>query len=91
MAVSEAELPGLEALFGRGRANGVRDLAYMDPPQFAKAPPRPPARPAARGSERRSSRAGRPPTPRRARLGRDGEEIQARGRGRAAANGPGPS
>eukprot|EP00291_Cryptomonas_curvata_P004978 CAMPEP_0172205546 /NCGR_PEP_ID=MMETSP1050-20130122/32678_1 /TAXON_ID=233186 /ORGANISM="Cryptomonas curvata, Strain CCAP979/52" /LENGTH=196 /DNA_ID=CAMNT_0012884441 /DNA_START=239 /DNA_END=826 /DNA_ORIENTATION=- len=39
VAASERELPGLDALHARAVANGVRDLQYLDPAQFAKIEP----------------------------------------------------
>ena len=39
VAVSESELPRLDALYERGVANGVKDLTYMSPAEFAKVEP----------------------------------------------------
>jgi L-2-hydroxyglutarate oxidase LhgO len=37
--VSDAELPRLDNLYQRGLANGVKDLVYMSPSEFAKVEP----------------------------------------------------
>ncbi|KAJ1480498.1 FAD dependent oxidoreductase-domain-containing protein [Baffinella frigidus] len=39
VAVTEDELPGLEQLYKRGVANGVKDLCFMSPAEFKKVEP----------------------------------------------------
>jgi 2-hydroxyglutarate dehydrogenase len=39
VAVNEGELPGLEELFRRGVANGVKDLVFMEPSEFKQIEP----------------------------------------------------